>query len=62
MIFQVWLRCFLYGAGFIYGFLGTLANLVLLILLINHRIALQLDPVSIILLVLWTTAFQYGTY
>ena len=42
--------------------MGTLANLVLLILLINHRIALQLDPVSIILLVLWATAFQYGTY
>ena len=62
MIFQVWLRCFLYGAGFVYGLLGTLANLVLLILLITDRIALQLDPVSIILLVLWTTAFQYGTY
>jgi len=62
MIFQVWLRCFLYGAGFVYGLLGTLANLVLLILLITDRIALQLDPVSVTLLILWAVSFQYGTY
>jgi len=62
MIFQVWLRCFLYGAGFVYGFLGTLANLVLLILLITNRIALQLEPVSVTLLILWAASFQYGTY
>ena len=62
MIFQVWLRCFLYGAGFVYGLLGTLANLVLLILLITDRIVLQLDPVSVTLLILWAVSFQYGTY
>ncbi len=62
IIFNVWLRCMLYGLGFIYGFLGTLANIILLILIISNNVSLYFKPVSTVLLILWAASFQYGTY